>query len=406
MITTEKIDEWIHEAEERPSSAQQIIRFIGNRLNDLTKWNEELQAENLELRTGRKVEEFEERIATLEYQIGLLKRQLGGEVVLPSEYILVESSPGLNANSVNLLIYHLQGQVLRVETLISESFSGTKIGHFIGEVAPANLPLRLIAVHSNEEMLFAFDSGRTVTMPTTALPVLDYDRLDWQQAFLQPPFGTEELAFIQSIGRMALFEYCIQVSRKGCVKKIKEALFETYLGKSYIGTGIKSPPDKTCELVLCGKNDHLILVSKEGYLQCWEVDPLPTTIEEMLRLSITDHIISAFAIDPQASTESSFLFITQNGKVIQRHPDWLEISNSYKTKGQPIFSRERRESGIRLVGAALARDDDWAISLHSDGKLAFNKVGDLIGSGTLLSGESNVSILGFAIFRSWQKHES
>jgi DNA gyrase/topoisomerase IV subunit A len=199
---------------------------------------------------------------------------------------------------------------------------------------------------------------------------------------------------------MALYEFCIQVSRKGCVKKIKESLFETYLAKSYIGTGIKSAPDKTCELVLCGKNDRLLLVSKEGFLQCLEVDPLPTTIEAILRLNITDHIINAFIVGTGDSSESSLLFVTQNGKVIQRDPEWLETASSYKTKGQPVFSQERREAGTRLVGAALARNEDWGITLRSDGRLILHTVGDLIGSGNLLSEEPGVSILGFTIFKS------
>ena len=399
MITREKIDEWIHEVEERPSSASLIIRFIGNRLIDLSKWNEELQTENLALRAGNKVEEYEERIANLEYQTGLLKRQLGGEVVLPNQPSFVTPSAGTTPKNVNLLIYHTQGQALRIEKPLSDLVSSEKIGNVSGEVTPANLPIRLLAVHSHEELLFAFDSGRTVTMPVTAIPTMNPDLLDWQESFLQPPLGTEELAFIQPVARMALSEFCIQISRKGCVKKIKEALFETYLGKSYIGTGIKSPPDKTCELVFSGKNERLVLVSKEGFLVCLEVDPLPTTIEEVLRLSITDHIIAAFTVPPGDPFETSLLFITQNGKIIHRHPDWLDTVSSFKTKGQSIFSQERREAGVRLVGAALTRNENWGIALRSDGQLTFRKVSELMGSGTLLSGEPDISLLSFTTFR-------
>lgn len=398
MITPEKIDEWIHEAEERPSSASLIIRFIGNRLLDLSKWNEELQAENLALRAGNKVEEYEERIVNLEYQIGLLKRQLSGEVVLPNQPSFITPSAATTPKNVNLLIYHTQGQALRIEKPLSDLVSGDKIGNFSGEVAPANLLLRLLAVHSHEELLFAFDSGRTITMPVTAIPVLNSDQLNWQESFLQPPLGTEELAFIHPVARMALSEFCIQVSRKGCVKKIKEALFATYLGKSYIGTGIKSPPDKTCDLVFSGKNDRLVLVSKEGFLICLEVDPLPTTIEEVLRLNITDHIVAAFTVPVGDTADTSLLFITQNGKIIQRHPDWLNAASSFKTKGQSIYSQERREAGVRLVGAALARKDDWGITLLSNGQLAIKKVGEFIGSGTLMSGEPDITLLGFTTF--------
>jgi DNA gyrase/topoisomerase IV subunit A len=398
LITPEKIDEWIHEAEERPSSASLIIRFIGNRLNDLTKWNDELQAENLALRTEKKVEEFEKRIATLEYQIGLLKRQLGGEVVLPEQLAVTEALIDADTRPINLLIYNPLGQVLRFDMSLSDLAANKQIGNFSSEVAPANLPVQLLVVHKNEEMLFVFDSGRTISMPVTSIPVVDNDHMDWQQAYLQPPLGTEELAILKPVGRMALSDYCVQVSRKGCVKKIKESLFETYLGKSYIGTGIKSTPDKTCELVLCHKADRLVLVSKEGFLQCIEVDPLPSTIEEVIRLGITDHIITTFATDQDLLVDHSLVFITKNGKVIQRKPDWIELANSFKTKGQAVFSQERREAGVRLVATALVKEDAWGVALHSDGGLVCHQVRHIIDSGTLLSGDSRVSILGFAIY--------
>ena len=80
MITPEKIEEWIKEAEQRPSSAPLIIQFIANRLRDLAGRNEELLAENIALLTGKRVEEYQQRIAHLEYQLELLKRQLKGEL--------------------------------------------------------------------------------------------------------------------------------------------------------------------------------------------------------------------------------------------------------------------------------------------------------------------------------------
>lgn len=397
MITSEQIDEWIREAENRPSSALLLIRFISNRLNDLTKWNEELQAENLALRTEKKVEEYENRISSLEYQLGLLKRQLGGEIDfgdIPA--ITIQEEPSVDL--VNLLIYNPQGQVLRLELPISGFAEDVQIGRIVGEVSPGNLPIRLLLVPQSEELLFTFDSGRTVTMPVTDMPGSTDNSLDWQQAYLQTPLGTEELAFIKPIGRMSLYEYCVQISRKGCVKKIREPAFETYLGKSYIGTGIKSTPDKTCDLVLCNKNSQIILASKEGFLTRFEVDPLPTTIEEVIRLNITDHIVITLPVAANLPDDTSLVFITQNGKVIQRQLDWVELPSSFKTKAQAIFSEGRRSSGVRLVTAGLSKPTDWGIALHSDGTLAGYPMSSLIGSGTLMSGDDQGSILGFAIY--------
>ena len=108
MINLDQIEKWIHEAEQRPSSSAVIIRYIAGRLRDLTSRNEDLLAENIELRTGRKVEEYESRIANLEYQLDLLKRQFSGEGLL-------SAAPQAAVETLSFVIYNLKGQVLRFE---------------------------------------------------------------------------------------------------------------------------------------------------------------------------------------------------------------------------------------------------------------------------------------------------
>ena len=79
MFPSEKIEEWLQEVSERPGSAQLIIQFIANRLNELSKWNEQLRSENIALRTEKRVQEYEQKISYLTYQLDLLKRQFDGE---------------------------------------------------------------------------------------------------------------------------------------------------------------------------------------------------------------------------------------------------------------------------------------------------------------------------------------
>ena len=86
---TNKIDEWMKEAEERPQSAVTIVRLIARHLRELSERDEELLAENIDLQNGTRVEEYKKRIAHLEYQLNLLKRRLGVDegtlVELPSQ---------------------------------------------------------------------------------------------------------------------------------------------------------------------------------------------------------------------------------------------------------------------------------------------------------------------------------
>jgi DNA gyrase/topoisomerase IV subunit A len=391
VITPDKIKEWLLEVEERPSSAALIIQYIGNRIKELASRNEALLDENIELRTGRKVEEYESRIANLEYQVELLKRQLGGAA--PDTGLAVAAVSVPQVDTASLLVYNPHGQVLHITINRASLSSGGEVARFTGEIAPSGLPPRLLAAGSQEELLFVFDSGRTVTLPVSAIPAADGQALDWDKALLQEPRGSEELAVILPVARMSLYENAIQVSRRGFVKKIRESFLESCITKGFVGTGVKLPADKTFSLTFCGKTDRFVMLSQEGFLFCMEIEKLPVTIEEALRLSATDHIVSTFV----TGQKPSLLVFTQNGRVIHREMGWVEPSNAFKTRGQPVFSRERRESGGRAVGAAAVDGEDWGAVLSSDGLLTVYKMTDLFAAGTLLADQAAVTVLGFTV---------
>jgi DNA gyrase/topoisomerase IV subunit A len=394
MINIDKIEEWLREVEERPSSAAVILRYIANRLSELTSRNEELLADNIELRSGRKVEEYESRIANLEYQVELLKRQVSGEIA--AGVGALASAPAEATFSV--LIYNVYGQMLRVELKASELVSGNTIATLQGEAAPGGIPPRLLATSTQEELLFVFDSGRSATLPVGEVsPTSNVggEALDWEEAFLQEPRGVEELVTVLPVAKMSLYESCIQSSRKGYVKKVKESFFEAHVANGYVGTGVRLPSDKTCDLTLCNPGEHFVLVSQEGYLLTVEVERVPLMIEEAVKLGITDHIVAAFSV----GQKPSILMVTHNGKALHRDAAWLEPASSFRTKGQPAYSKERREAGVRLVGAAPVDEDDWGVALSSDGKLRLYKVSDIVGKGALLNEQEASTLIGFTVFR-------
>jgi DNA gyrase/topoisomerase IV subunit A len=265
----------------------------------------------------------------------------------------------------------------------------------MGDVSPDGIQPTVMVTNSQEELLFIFDSGRTVAHPVTQLPLSKADSLNWQQAFFEEPRIKEELAAIQPIAKMPLFEMCIQASRRGFLKKIKMSSFTSHLAEDYIGTGVKLPADKTCGLTFANKADHFVMVSQEGYIFSMQVEHLPTAIEEVIRLGITDHIVASFVV----RQKPSILFITQNGKAVHRDASWLEPAASFKSKGQALLSTERREAGTRIVGAAPVDEPDWGIFLHTDGVLTIHKLKDLLARGSVTSEQTGLPILSFATFR-------
>jgi hypothetical protein len=135
------------------------------------------------------------------------------------------------------------------------------------------------------------------------------------------------------------------------------------------------------------------MISREGYIFSMQAERLPTAIEEVIRLGITDHIVSTFMVNH----EPSILFITQNGKAVHRETHWLEAANSFKSKGQAILSPERREAGIRIVGAAPIEEAYWGVFLLEDGSLSAYKLQDLLATGKVLGPNSSL-ILSFSTF--------
>ena len=380
MITPEKIEEWLKEAEERPSSMAVILQYVANRLRDLTARNEELRADNLALRTDKKVVEYEQRITHLEYQLDMLRRQFGGE--MPAEYIPTTQEAG--PDKLSVMLYDALGRILRVEIDVARISANKELARLTAPPPPTNEDApRMLVVPSYEELMFVFSSGRIATMAVESIS--QPKSLDWEHAAQpQEPRGGETLACLAPISRMALADFILQASRRGFVKKLMTSLAASVLDKHYIGTGATIPGDRTHTLALSGKDDQMVLVSRDGFLLGLDVRDLPFSAEEAFRMSALDALAAVFVRRP----DQPILVMTQVGKVVHWSADRLEIAHSMKARGQPLYSAQRRDRGVRVVGAAAVSDEDWGVALHGDGRLTAHAVRSLIDEGAItVSGE-------------------
>jgi DNA gyrase/topoisomerase IV subunit A len=379
MISPEKIEEWLKEAEERPASMAVILQYLANRVRDLTGRNEDLRAENLALRTDKRVEEYEQRIVNLEYQLDILRRQLGGEV--PAGFIPQASTA---QTVLSFILYDSKGHMLRLAAAPDAIHDAAEIGRPAAPWGPGDEAPRLLVVPTTEELLFVLSSGRIDSLAVTAIPTGPGP--DWAQAEIPvEPRGGETLACVAPVSRLAMAEMVLQASRRGFVKKLMTSLMPSVMNKHYIGTGATLQGDRTHTLALAAKEDRLALVSREGFLLCLEVRDLPFSVEEALKLGPTDLLTSVFVCPPGRS----IVAMTQLGKLIHWTEDRLEVVHNMKSRGQALFSAQRREKGTRVVGAAAVRLDDWAAALHLDGRLTVHSVQALVDSGAL-PGESEL----------------
>ena len=193
-----KIDEWMKEAEARPESAVTIVKLVSKRLRELTERNEELLTENIALQNGTRVEDYQKRIAHLEYQLDLLKRRFGSDEVDLAQ-LPVQSQV---TSTLSLLAYNTYGRVLRLEITSSTQ----SLGRIADETLRTSEQPRLLAVPSNEEVLLLFTSGRVSTCPVSNIPVVECGGTwTWNEAALpDEPRAGEFLACIMPVSRLPL----------------------------------------------------------------------------------------------------------------------------------------------------------------------------------------------------------
>ncbi|MGE5642735.1 MAG: hypothetical protein ACM3Y8_06970 [Byssovorax cruenta] len=368
-----KIDEWMKEAEARPESAVTIVRLVAKRLNELTARNEELLAENIALQNGTRVEEYQKRIAHLEYQLDLLKRRFGAD-----ESPLAElPTASVETSTFSLLIYNSYGRILRLELTSDVQV----LGRIVDESLQSSEQPRLLAVPSNEEVLLLFTSGRVSTYAVSNIPSVECgENWAWDKAALpDEPRAGEFLVCVMPISRLPLSDFFLQVSRRGCVKKTMTSMAQSILGNHYLGKGALQKSDQPFDVRLCLKKDIFAFVTFEGKLLGLDVNDLPYSSEDRIKLTASDYVIASFVPHP----DDSMLFVTQTGKVIRREPDGIELSKSSLAKGQALIPPTRLEQGVRFIGAASVRDADGIVVLDSKGNLQVHRADLLTGSGSI-----------------------
>lgn len=370
MTLPDKIDEWIQEAEMRPSSALMILRLVANRMRDLSERNEELLAENIALQDGSRVQDYQKRIVHLEYQLEMLKRRLGGD--LSSLKTLPEQTA-----VDNLLVYNVNGRIFRFEA----GENPGRLGRIRGEMAFSGEWPRILSVSAQDELLLLFTSGRISSCSVADIPLLEIGgEWQWDAAALpNEPHAGEMLACLMPLSGMPLSTYFLQASRRGCVKKTMTSLSETIFSKNFLGKGAIHKADQAFDVLLGQKSDYYALVTYEGRLLGLDVEHLSYSTEERIRLAASDYVVASFVLPANAS----LICLTQNGKVIQREAGILELAKSSQARGQALISPSRLEQGTRFVGAVAARDGERIAVLDADGALDVYEAGTAAGAGTL-----------------------
>ena len=163
------------------------------------------------------------------------------------------------------------------------------------------------------------------------------------------------------------------------MKKTMTSMAQSILGNHYLGKGTLQKSDQPFDVRLSLKKVLFAFVTFEGKLLGLNVDDLPYSVEDRIKLTASDYVIASFV--PHA--EESMLFFTQTGKVIHRERESLELSKSSLAKGQALISPARLDQGVRFIGAAAVRESDQIVVLDAKGNLKVHAAEAVTGSGSI-----------------------
>lgn len=374
MSFTKKIDEWMKEVEDRPESAVTIVRLVVRRLQELSERNEELLSENIALQHGTRVEEYQKRIAHLEYQLDMLKQRFGmDEAAITTASV----TPSEGTATPCLLIYNAHGRILRVEL----DADAKEVGRITGEMMTDQEPPRMLGVPSNESLLLLFTSGRVEKFTASDIPALQMGGTwAWDQAALpNEPRAGEQLACIVPFSHLPLSDYLLQISRRGYAKKTLTTISESILNNHFIGKGTSQKSDQPFDLTLARKNDIAALVTYEGKVSAFDIESLTYTTEDRIKLSATDYVVGSFVLP----ANTSLICITQNGKVIHRESKSIELAKTSNSKGQALIPPSRLEQGVRFMGALAVKDSEQVVILDAAGRINIHDASAMTGSGSI-----------------------
>jgi len=374
MSFTKKIDEWMKEVEDRPESAVTIVRLVVRRLQELSERNEELLSENIALQHGTRVEEYQKRIAHLEYQLDMLKQRFGMD---ESAITTASVTPSEGTATSCLLIYNAHGRILRVEL----DADAKEVGRITGEMITDQEPPRMLGVPSNESLLLLFTSGRVEKFTASDIPALQIGGTwAWDQAALpNEPRAGEQLACIVPFSHLPLSDYLLQISRRGYAKKTLTTISESILNNHFIGKGTSQKSDQPFDLTLARKNDIAALVTYEGKVSAFDIESLTYTTEDRIKLSATDYVVGSFVLP----ANTSLLCISQNGKVIHRESKSIELAKTSNSKGQALIPPSRLEQGVRFMGALAVKDSEQVVILDAAGRINIHDANTMTGSGSI-----------------------
>jgi DNA gyrase/topoisomerase IV subunit A len=325
------------------------------------------------------VKEYERRIAELEFQLDLLKRQLGSG----------GGTPQLETTS--LLLFNDKGQIIRLAVDDANLAGDQPFSRIEGTPHILSHSYGVVTATSFDQLLLVFSTGRTASLPVEQVPLSTGSGGGWARAYQADLRSMEELACMLPITRLHAYDCCIQVSRFGAARKIAIQYFKTFVSNNNIGKGVKFNFDRILNLTLCNETQLLVLASRGGNLLSLSASALPVALDEIMRFKVNDYVVSALALDPG----QTMVAVTQNGAAYAQNQAWLQPAKAGDRRMRQLLPEKRAEDEA-LAGAVALGGTDWLIVYRDDGTFTAYRPGGLSNRKTILAAGQDARVLAVA----------
>ncbi len=232
-------------------------------------------------------------------------------------------------------------------------------------------------------LLFFSSKGRVYRAKAYEVMEAGRDAKGQHLANLLPLQPDETIAQIVDIPNYEVAPYLVLVTEKGLVKKTALSQYDTNRSGGIIAINL-ADDDAVISALLCGSDDHILLVSRKGMSLRFEANdtalrPMGRATSGVKGMDVAGGSLLSAAVIPASDAEDMFVFTMTDGGYAKSSP--ISEYRVQNRGGKGVRVAKTNDERGSFVGAIVVSQEDEALVVLESGKVVRSPISEVSPSG-------------------------
>ncbi|MBX3312055.1 MAG: DNA gyrase subunit A [Microbacteriaceae bacterium] len=232
-------------------------------------------------------------------------------------------------------------------------------------------------------LLFFSSKGRVYRAKAYEVIEAGRDAKGQHLANLLPLQPDETIAQIVDIPNYEVAPYLVLVTEKGLVKKTALSQYDTNRSGGIIAINL-AEDDAVISALLCGSDDHILLVSRKGMSLRFEANdtalrPMGRATSGVKGMDVAGSALLSAAVIPASDAEGMFVFTMTDGGYAKSSP--ISEYRVQNRGGKGVRVAKTNDDRGSFVGAIVVSQEDEALVVLESGKVVRSPISEVSPSG-------------------------